>query len=462
MNQSQVKNRSTGKGKQSTNDPTTIVQPSLDEKLREIRGKKSKSKLPFLYAVAILVMMLFSFGFGYYASSLHSRRTTQASNKLNNTIPASSPVKEESLSVLPSDQLGYFTESEKKKEAERLFNQAATFSGESEEGRQGWLHLLAAYSYDKTNPAIIANLINNYQAVNYDHLAYSTLIESNLPQKTKRTLLSEDVREDLKEKFTELKQELQEKSAKLDPGKGCSSILFSTAIGQWRLNDFFTNPLLNQQIYDHSINAYEELKRKNPKTSPTDLNHQFFRVQMNDLDQSNSYWSPLTNIPGFSDLVLVMRLAAIRFLRDYHGWSEEAAIRKASHSLIVWISVHTETSTHQPHVTEDALIGGVYYVKTPDGSGALDLYDPRGKHPLYGLQEPTSPPEPPFHRIRSVKPRESTLVLFPGWLVHGVRTASEENPPNFHGNYRVSMSLNLKGEWIDTSNAGFGCPTDTL
>jgi hypothetical protein len=26
----------------------------------------------------------------------------------------------------------------------------------------------------------------------------------------------------------------------------------------------------------------------------------------------------------------------------------------------------------------------------------------------------------------------------------------------------VSMSLNLKGEWIDTSNAGFGCPTDTL
>jgi hypothetical protein len=25
--------------------------------------------------------------------------------------------------------------------------------------------------------------------------------------------------------------------------------------------------------------------------------------------------------------------------------------------------------------------------------------------------------------------------------------------------YRVSLSLNLKGEWMDTSSAGFGCPT---
>jgi uncharacterized protein (TIGR02466 family) len=192
---------------------------------------------------------------------------------------------------------------------------------------------------------------------------------------------------------------------------------------------------------------------------------------MNDLDDSRSYWKPLIKIPGFQDLVFAMRLAAVDFLVNSHGWDRESAYRKASHSLIVWMSVHTEDSTHQPHVTEDALIGGVYYINVPDGSGVLDLYDPRGKHPIRDLEVPTEPATPPFHRIHSVKPQESLLVLFPGWLVHSVRTpsvtafsvksklAQDASTLSFDGKYRVSMSLNLKGEWIDTSNAAFGCPT---
>lgn len=81
---------------------------------------------------------------------------------------------------------------------------------------------------------------------------------------------------------------------------------------------------------------------------------------------------------------------------------------------------------------------------------------------MLGLfQDPVSPPEPPFHRTHSIKPKESTLVLFPGWLVHSVRgIPNDSRDIDFKGSYRVSMSLNLKGEWIDTANAGFGCPTE--
>lgn len=119
----------------------------------------------------------------------------------------------------------------------------------------------------------------------------------------------------------------------------------------------------------------------------------------------------------------------------------------------MWVSVHTTESVHQPHVTEDALIGGVYYVRAPPGSGRLEMYDPRGKHPIYGLRSPTSLPEPPFHRTVALNPLEGRLVLFPGWLVHSVLPSTQLLPPTVEGDgYRVSLSLNLKGEWQDTGS----------
>ena len=56
-----------------------------------------------------------------------------------------------------------------------------------------------------------------------------------------------------------------------------------------------------------------------------------------------------------------------------------------------------------------ALVGGVYYVRVPAWSGRLELYNPRGKSPLRDLEDPTSPPLPPFHRVRTVLPEEGEL-----------------------------------------------------
>ena len=112
----------------------------------------------------------------------------------------------------------------------------------------------------------------------------------------------------------------------------------------------------------------------------------------------------------------------------------------------------------------------VYYVAVPPGSGALGLFDPRGKSPMLSPLyhdprdgPPTSRngagpslPTPPFHRTIEVDPAEGLLVLFPGWLVHTVRPSVGLRPPSAGGGrggsrYRVSISVNLKGEWQDTA-----------
>ena len=39
-------------------------------------------------------------------------------------------------------------------------------------------------------------------------------------------------------------------------------------------------------------------------------------------------------------------------------------------------------SLHEPHMTMDSLVGGVYYVNIPAHSGDLVMFDPRGMSPM--------------------------------------------------------------------------------
>lgn len=145
-------------------------------------------------------------------------------------------------------------------------------------------------------------------------------------------------------------------------------------------------------------------------------------------------------------------IAAVKVLQ-LHGLSEKKARRKAHHDIIFWVSVHTGNSVHEPHMTEDSLLGGVYYVSVPPFSGRLELFDPRS-----GVQTvcPNTVKElvnPPFHRTVEIQPEEGLLVIFPGWLVHGVQASKGLDVAQHK--YRVSISVNLKGEWQDTTQLRF-------
>ena len=219
----------------------------------------------------------------------------------------------------------------------------------------------------------------------------------------------------------------------------------------------------------------------------TQLNNLFFRFQMQVLSDTGEYFSGFAQTALFKAVVPAARDACARFL-EKHGHSRRAAAAKAAGELVFWVSVHTSRSEHGPHNTADSLVGGVYYVEVPARSGALALFDPRGKAPTaagktgggsdgdgegaaagvdgaaVGGEMPPDPtgrhfsgkplPAPPFHRVDTVRPVPGLLVLFPGWLVHQVLPAEGDAATELD-RLRISISLNLKGEWQDTSAVGF-------
>jgi uncharacterized protein (TIGR02466 family) len=355
-------------------------------------------------------------------------------------------------------------------------DEASKYSGERGEGRQGWLTLLKAWDYDKQSDFIGENLMINYQKLQgYEMIGFIELkIAANWSKSRILKVLNEKEYTHLDRLMTDsLPQRIAQKKTQaiidprsadapilldpLDPGKGCTTLAFATAFGTWDLSKILP-PTLNNDIYQASIRAYEKIKRENPRMSATDLNHELWKLQRSVLDrETSSYWGGFQSIPGFRSLVNSMRIAAKKFLKNTHGLPDQDAEAKAfAHPLVVWVSVHTRESVHQPHVTLDAQVGGVYYVNVPKGSGRLELYDPRGKSPL-DLKDPMSPSYAPFHRTIGIQPKPSMLVLFPGWLVHSVLQSKDLDMDR--DGYRVSISLNLKGEWQTTAGLSVGCPT---
>lgn len=363
-----------------------------------------------------------------------------------------------SFKALNRVRMDLHTRKEHLQMAKQAFDAASRFSGGRGEGRQGWLTLLKAWDYDRQDEFVGENLMNNYKKLDgYLPIGYTELMAANWTRsKMKKVMGSE---QELDKVATQIETSMKQWKllSRLDPGPGCTTLSFATAFGKWDLNSVLKDVAkLNKDIYSASVNAYLQIKQEFPKMNPTDLNHQLWKLQRSVLDrETQSYWGGFQEIEGFRDLVAAMRHAARRFLGDTHGLDPDDADRKASHPLVVWVSVHTMESVHQPHVTLDALVGGVYYVNVPKNSGRLELYDPRGKSPL-DLKEPEAPSNPPFHRTVGIQPSAGMLVLFPGWLVHSVLPSSMDSSKE---GYRVSISLNLKGEWQTTGSLSVGCAT---
>ena len=224
-------------------------------------------------------------------------------------------------------------------------------------------------------------------------------------------------------------------------------------------------PRWNAEFYDATMAGFaamrEEIRqlkrqRKGAKKggeegemTATELNHEFFNYQMSRVDAVDGSGGLFATLPLYKRLLHMTRAAAALVL-ERHGLSKQEARSKAwSHNCLIWASVHTAESVHEPHNTEDSLLGGVYYVSAPTGSGELTLLDPRGKPPVRGGGA-TDPPQPPFHRTVGIQPAEGLLLLFPGWLVHDVQPSTGLDVRKQR--HRVSISVNLKGEWQDTSS----------
>ena len=354
-----------------------------------------------------------------------------------------------------------------------------------EDGHWGWLYLLAAHDLCVTDAHTLSTLVENYLASSYGDLAADELrhLEGRLEAMERgaskreaaalakqrqlardllgRVLSTSDAQELRKHKSTwtegdeEAARSFAEAAASLPQAQ--FSAPFSTLFGQWRMDDEEWGGLdeLHAGFNEACLRGYELMKRDAPEgLSDTELNHHFFRWQMAFLRDTGAYWKGFADLPLFRKLEAAMKAAAAQLLQ-MHGMDAAAAWRKANHRTILWASVHTGRSIHEPHMTKDSLVGGVYYSGIPEGSGQLALFDPRGLSPhlvanhtgafYEAVPEGERAPRPPFHRTVSVTPEEGKLVLFPGWLVHQVLPSAADM-----GGYRISISVNLKGEWQDT------------
>jgi len=106
--------------------------------------------------------------------------------------------------------------------------------------------------------------------------------------------------------------------------------------------------------------------------------------------------------------------------------------------LWTWATLHANGTDHGWHAHAGTMISGIYFIRTPPGSGPLSFADPRQLH--QESVDEARPLEEPFKcNTFEVYPQAGDLVLFPPWLLHMVQQTDVADE-------RISIAFNLHGE----------------
>ena len=102
----------------------------------------------------------------------------------------------------------------------------------------------------------------------------------------------------------------------------------------------------------------------------------------------------------------------------------------------MWANVNYPKCFNRPHIHPNSLFSGVYWIKTPQNSGNLMLYDPRPgvQITMPNRKEGKLPPQ--LWREVHYEPVAGRCIMFPSWLWHEVK----ENKSN---DTRISVSFNF-------------------
>jgi uncharacterized protein (TIGR02466 family) len=100
-------------------------------------------------------------------------------------------------------------------------------------------------------------------------------------------------------------------------------------------------------------------------------------------------------------------------------------------ALQAWINLHDPGSFNVLHVHANVLLSGTYYIKVPEGSGAIRFRDPRPGVVLSPFIDGG------INTCKDIvlNPKEGQLVVFPNWLDHAVDVNEGTEP-------RISVAMN--------------------
>jgi uncharacterized protein (TIGR02466 family) len=103
----------------------------------------------------------------------------------------------------------------------------------------------------------------------------------------------------------------------------------------------------------------------------------------------------------------------------------------------MWANINYPGSFNREHIHPNSLWSGVYYIKAPKNSGNLYIKDPRpGCEAIMPRRIDASKLPIQLHREIYYEAKEGRLIMFPGWLSHGVNI-------NNSGETRISISFNF-------------------
>jgi uncharacterized protein (TIGR02466 family) len=132
--------------------------------------------------------------------------------------------------------------------------------------------------------------------------------------------------------------------------------------------------------------------------------------------------------PAFAPLLELVQVAAQQVAQD-----QRLAVPRFRVTGC-WANVNAPGLSHNAHNHPNNLLSGVYYVATGKGADVITFLDPRPQV-LQVLPRFDKATTDNLTDINLPTP-EGRLLLFPGWLVHGV-------PANRSNAERVSISFNL-------------------
>ena len=120
-------------------------------------------------------------------------------------------------------------------------------------------------------------------------------------------------------------------------------------------------------------------------------------------------------------------------IRDY-GYHEDYCTPLMEN---FWFNINKQGNTNSVHIHDNAFISGVYYVKARPGQGNINVYKNHMQDFIIASAAPMQSYTPISASCIAFEPTESKLIMFPGWLPHGVdRNTIDED--------RISVSFNVK------------------
>ena len=102
----------------------------------------------------------------------------------------------------------------------------------------------------------------------------------------------------------------------------------------------------------------------------------------------------------------------------------------------MWANINYPGCFNRHHIHPNSLFSGVYFIKTPQKSGNLMLYDPRPGVQMTMPNRKEGKLSPELWREVHYEPKAGRCIMFPSWLWHEVK-------PNKSNDTRISVSFNF-------------------